>query len=217
LPFAGTNDRINPVNGVVVNAPRNTLDFLVGVTQALSSNSIVQSNVTLSRGHGYYSDPYKPLDTRPERRTVVAWLTRYNHYFPAADATLRLSYRYLHDSFGSNSSALEATWYQPLPDEWSIAPSLRYYTQSAAHFYFDPPFPQGYAGGQDYTADTRLSSLGAFTPSIAVARSFAGGWRAGLKVAIYQQRASWRLWGNGSPGLEFFSARWIEAGISRSF
>jgi len=215
--FAGTNDRINPVNGVVVNAPRNTLDFLIGVTQALSSNSIVQSNITVSRGHGYYSDPYKPLDTRPDRRTVFAWLTRYNRYFGAADATLRLSYRYLHDSFGSNSNALEATWYQPLPDEWSVAPSLRYYTQSAADFYFDPPFPQGYVAGQDYTADTRLSALGAFTPSIAVARSFAGGWRAGLKVAFYQQRASWRLGGNGSPGLEHFSARWIEAGISRSF
>ena len=217
VSFAGTNDRINPVNGVVVNAPRNTLDFLIGVTQALSSNSIVQSNITVSRGHGYYSDPYKPLDTRPDRRTVFAWLTRYNRYLPAADATLRLSYRYLHDSFGSNSSALEATWYQPLPDEWSIAPSLRYYTQSAADFYFDPPFPQGYVPGQDYTADTRLSAFGAFTPSIAIARTFADGWRAGLKVAFYRQRASWRLVGNGSPGLETFSARWIEAGISRSF
>jgi len=217
VAFAGTRDRINPVNGVVVDAPRNTLDFLVGVTQALSSNSIVQSNVTYSRGHGYYSDPYKPLDTRPDRRTVFAWLTRYNRHFPTPDATLRLSYRYLHDSFGSNSSALEATWYQPLRDEWSIAPSLRYYTQDAADFYFEPPFPQGYTAGRDYTADTRLSAFGAFTPSITVARSFADGWRAGLKVAFYRQRASWQLAGNGSPGLEPFSARWIEAGISRSF
>ena len=55
----GANDRINPVNGLVVNAPRNTLDFLVGVTQALSATAIVQSNLTYSRGHGYYSDPYK--------------------------------------------------------------------------------------------------------------------------------------------------------------
>jgi hypothetical protein len=215
--FAGTNDRINPVNGVVVNAPRNTLDFLVGVTQALSPNAIVQSNVTYSRGHGYYSDPYKPLDTRPERRTVFAWLTRYNLYLPAPDATLRLSYRYLHDSFGSNSSALEATWYQPLPAAWSVAPGLRYYTQSAADFYFDPPYAQGYVAGQSYTADTRLSAFGAFTPSLAFARSFADGWSAGLKVALYRQRASWRFSGNGSPGLESFSARWIEAGVSRSF
>jgi hypothetical protein len=215
--FGGANDRINPVNGLVVNAPRNTLDVLVGVTQALSPKSIVQSNLTYSSGHGYYSDPYKPLDTRPDRRTVFAWLTRYNEHFPATDGTLRLSYRYLHDSFGANASALEANWFQPLPAGWSVAPSLRYYTQSAADFYFDPPFPQGYIAGQDYTADTRLSAFGAFTPSVAIAKSFADGWSAGLKVAFYRQRASWQLAGKGSPGLEPFSARWIEAGISKSF
>jgi hypothetical protein len=38
-----------------------------------------------------------------------------------------------------------------------------------------------------------------------------------LKVAFYRQRASWRFPGSGSPSLETFSARWLEAGISRSF
>ena len=215
--FGGTNDRINPVDGAVVNAPRNTLDFLVGVTQALSPTSLVQSNLTYSSGHGYYSYPYKPLDTRPGHRTVFAWLTRYNEHFPATDGTLRLSYRYLHDSFGADSSALEAAWFQPLPAGWSVAPSLRYYTQSAAHFYFNPPFPQGYVAGQDYTADTRLSAFGAFTPTVSIAKSFPEGWSAMLKLAFYRQRASWQLAGNGSPDLEPFSARWIEAGISKSF
>ena len=215
--FGGANDRINPVNGVVVNAPRNTLDFLVGVTQALSPTSIVQSNLTYSSGHGYYGDPYKPLDRRPDRRTVSAWLTRYNEHFPAMDGTLRLSYRYLHDSFGANAGALEAAWFQPLPAGWSVAPSLRYYTQSAAYFYHNPPFPQGYVAGRDYTADTRLSAFGAFTPAVSIARAFPEGWNAMLKFAFYRQRASWQLAGNGSPGLEPFSARWIEAGISKSF
>ena len=215
--FGGANDRINPTNGVVVNAPRNTLDFLVGVTQALSPTAIVQSNLTYSRGHGYYSDPYKPLDTRPSQRTVFAWLTRYNQYLPSHDATLRLSYRYLHDSFGESSNALEATWVQSLPAGWAVAPSLRYYTQSAADFYFDPPYPQGYAPGQNYTADTRLSAFGALTPAITFTKSFTDGWSADLKIAFYRQRASWTLGSNGSPGLEPFSARWIEAGIARSF
>ena len=212
----GANDRINPVNGLVVNAPRNTLDFLVGVTQALSASAVVQSNLTYSRGHGYYSDPYKPLDTRPDRREVFAWLTRYNQYLPAPDATLRLSYRYLHDSFGAHSSALEATWFQPLAGGWSVAPGLRYYTQSAAYFYFDPPFPQGHAVGQNYTADTRLSAFGAFTPAVTIAKGFAEGWSAEVKLAFYRQRADWRV-GGGSPGLEPFSARWIVAGIAKSF
>ena len=214
--FGGANDRINPVNGVVVNAPRNTLDFLVGVTQVLSPTAIVQSNLTYSRGHGYYSDPYKPLDTRPGRRTVLAWLTRYNQFFPAFDGTLRLSYRYLHDSFGSDSSVAEGTWFQPLPAGWSVAPSLRYAAQSAASFYFDPPFPEGYVAGRDYTADTRLSAFGALTAALAVGKALPDGWSVEMRVAFYRQRAAWRL-GGGSPGVEPFSARWIEAGIAKSF
>jgi len=215
--FGGASDRINPVNGIVVNAPRNTLDFLAGVTQAVSPTAIVQSNLTYSRGHGYYSDPYKPLDTRPSRRAVFAWLARYNQNFPDTDATLRVSYRYLHDSFGSDASALEATWFQPLPEGWSVAPSLRYATQSAAGFYFDPPYPQGYVAGRDYTADTRLSAFGALTPAVAIAKAFAQGWSAEMRVAFYRQRAGWRLGGDGSPGLEPFSARWLEAGVTKSF
>ena len=48
------------------------------------ANAIVQSNLTYSTGHGYYSDPYKPLDTRPDHRRTFAWLTRYNQYFRRA-------------------------------------------------------------------------------------------------------------------------------------
>jgi thiamine biosynthesis lipoprotein len=138
----------------------------MGVTQALSPRAIVQSNFTYSRGHGYYSDPYKPLDTRPDRREIFAWLLRYNRALPETDATLQLSYRYLHDSFGGTSNAVEAAWWQPLPAGWSVTPSLRYYTQGAADFYYNPPYPQGYVAGQDYSADTRLSAFGAFTTAI---------------------------------------------------
>ena len=52
---------------------------------------------------------------RPDHRRIFAWLTRYNQYVPAVDATLRIAYRYLHDSFGDRSHMLEASWIQPLP------------------------------------------------------------------------------------------------------
>jgi len=111
LGVAGNNDRINAVNGVAPNSKRNSLEFVVGITQALSPNDIVQSNLTYYTGHGYYSDPYKPLDTRPTTRETWAWLTRYNHYFVDADATLKLGYRLLLDSFGSTSNtSCVGTW-----------------------------------------------------------------------------------------------------------
>jgi hypothetical protein len=217
LGLGGAADVINSVNGKAVNEHRNTLDFLVGVTQALSADAIVQSNLTYSDGHGYYSDPYKPLDTRPDQRRIFAWLTRYNQYLPDADATLRLSYRYLHDSFGSVSNTLDATWVQPLPAGWSVAPNLRYYTQSAAGFYMNPPFPDGYVPGELYTADTRLSAFGAVTVGADVTKALPDGWSAGLKLQFYRQRSDWRVGGAGSPGIEAFSARWIEVGIRRTF
>lgn len=215
--IGGASDRIDSENGVAVGEKRHTVDFLVGVTQALSVNAIVQSNLTYSRGHGYYSDPYKTVDTRPDARRVFAWLTRLNQYVPAYDAALKLSYRYLHDSFGVDSHALEAAWRQPLPAGFALTPSIRYYTQSAADFYHDPPLGEGFTFGAPYTADTRLSAFGALTPALRIDKLFTGGWSIDVSFAFYRQRSAWRLGGNGSPGLEPFSARWIEAGVTKTF
>ena len=84
----------------------------------LSPNDIVQSNLTYYTGHGYYSDPYKTLDTRPTERQTWAWLTRYNHHFAQPDATLQLGYRYLNDSFGGDSSTFDVAWVQSLA--WGV-------------------------------------------------------------------------------------------------
>jgi hypothetical protein len=217
LGLAGTNDRINSSNGVAVFESRNSLDFMVGITQALSPDAIVQSNVTYYTGHGYYSDPYKTLDTRPDRRRVTAWLTRYNQYVPAADATLKLGYRLLFDSFGANSNMVEAAWAQALPYGFTVTPLVRYYTQDAASFYFNPPFPRGFVEGQYYTADTRLAAFGALTGGISVGKVLWDGWRMALRADYYQQNPDWRLGGSGSPGIQTFHARWLEFTLARTF
>lgn len=215
--IGGASDRINSTNGVAEGKERHTLDLLAGVTQVLSPEAIVQSTVTYSPGHGYYSDPYKAIDVRPDQRRIFAWLTRYNQHLPWLDATVNLSYRYLHDSFGSSSHAAEFAWNQPLPDGWSMAPNLRYYTQSAADFYFDPPFAHGFVLGSPYSADTRLSAFGALTSGVSIVKRLPDGWSFDIKLDFYRQRSDWRLGGDGSPGLEPFSARWIQTGISKTF
>ena len=214
--IGAASDNIDSTNGVAEGKHRRTVDLLLGVTQVLSAEGIVQSNLTWSTGHGYYSDPYKTIDVRPDGRRVLAWLTRYNRHLPRPDATLSLSYRYVRDSFGSNSHTVEAAWHQPLADGWSIRPGLRYYTQAAADFYFDPPFPQGFSFGEPYTADTRLSAFGALTPGVTLAKLLPDGWQLDLTVELYRQRSGWRP-GGGSPGLEPLSARWIRTGIRKAF
>ena len=68
--LGGASDRINSTNGLAEGKERHTLDFLAGITQALSPDAIVQSNVTYSSGYGYYSDPYKKIDARPDHRRI---------------------------------------------------------------------------------------------------------------------------------------------------
>ncbi len=219
ISIAGANDRINPQNstaGGITNAPRNSLEYLAGVTQALSPTAIVQSNLTYSYGHGYYNDPYKLLDKRPSERRILAWLTRYNQYFAGPDAALRLSYRYLNDSFGSDSNTVTAAWVQALPQEWSVTPAIRYYTQAAAVFYHNPPPGSGFVLGEPYSMDTRLSAFGAFTVGVTVSKVLADGWSAELRADFYRQQSNWRI-GGGSPGLEPFSARWLIVGINKTF
>ena len=218
LQFGGNADVINPINDVVVNAKRDTLEFMVGVTQNLSPTAVIQSNITYATGHGYYSDPYKALDQRPDHRNIVAWLTRYNQYFAAYDGTMKLGYRLLFDSFGSVSNTLDVSWVQGLPMGFTVTPALRYYTQSAADFYMNPPFPRGYPGEEGlYTADTRLAAFGAWTAGVSVGKYFEKGWSVNFRADFYRQKPNWRVGGSGSPGIESFSARWLEVGVAKTF
>jgi hypothetical protein len=210
-------DNIDSVNGVAEGRRRETYDFLVGVTQVLNAGALVQSNVTYSDGRGYYSDPYKLFDNRPEARRLWAWLTRYNQYVPRLDATVKLSYRYLNDSWGADSHTLEARWVQPLPYGFTLTPGLRYITQDKAFFYRDPPIGRGFRPGALWTGDTRLSAFGGFTPSIQLGKQFADGWSADILMSFYRQKSSWRAGGDGSPDIEPFSARWFELGVQKLF
>jgi hypothetical protein len=38
-----------------------------------------------------------------------------------------------------------------------------------------------------------------------------------VAVNVYRQRPAWRAGGNGSPGIDEFSARWIEFGLEKRF
>lgn len=210
-------DKIGSSNNPTLHEKRNTTDALVGVTQVLTPNDLVQTNLTVSYGKGYFSDPYKDLDKRPDNRTSWAWLTRHVHYFAGPEAALHTSYRYFRNDWGIAAHTLEAAWYQPVGTGWLVRPSLRYYTQRAASFYRDPPLDPFASIAPLFSADSRLSAFGAVTVGMKVAKEFAHNWTIDVKYEWYQQRGSWRLGGNGSPGLEKFTAQWWQFGISKKF
>ena len=108
-----------------------------------------------------------------------------------------------------------------------LTPGLRYTTQSAAYFYFDPvydpllgaPFPPGYLLNPTafYSADQRLSAFGAITAGLKVSKAFAGGWFIDGKAEYHEQRGDWRVGGEGSPGLEAFKAQMYQVGVTCKF
>lgn len=63
-----TSDDINPVNNIVTDARKTTNDFMLGVTQVMTPNDIVQLNATYANARGYLNDPYKLFDNRPDKR-----------------------------------------------------------------------------------------------------------------------------------------------------
>lgn len=229
IGLGGSNDSINPVNHIVTDESRQTLNFLFGLTQVLTTRDLAQLTLTHSRGHGYFSDPYKALDNRPRERDQNTLLARWNHHHGDSDSdsdgTSRLSYRYYSDSYGIRAHTLSEEYVLGLRQGWTVTPSARLYSQRAARFYFDPvydaqlgaPFAPGYTfgSGQYLSADQRLSALGAVTLGVKLAKHLGREWSIDLKLEAYQQRGSWRLFGNGSPGLEPLRAHSIQLGVTR--
>jgi hypothetical protein len=221
--IGANSDRINAVTRNVDDKRRGS-DYLLGVTQVLTAQDILQFTLTYNDGSGYFSDPYKSLDVRPRERQQTAFVIRHNHYFPQTDGALRLNYRYYKDSFQIHSHTLGLEYAQPLKDGWTITPSVRLYSQTAADFYFDPVYtylyiPVGFNPGftSYITEDQRMSAFGAHTFGLKLSKKIDQDWVIDLKLERYQQRSAWTLFNNTRPALAPLDASILQLGVSRSF
>lgn len=216
------NDRIDPVNDAVKGERKHTNDFLLGVTQVMSQRDVAQVLLGFARGRGYYSMPYKYVDNRPRKHNQHSLMLRWNHRLENREATSRTSYRYFGDTYGIRAHTLLQEYAHEFAGGWTVTPSLRAHTQSAAHFYFDPvydpdfgpPFPPGFdfRAQRHMTADQRLSAFGALTLGLKVEKTIGEDSSVEVKLEQYKQRGAWRLFGAGSPGLQDFRARSIVVG-----
>jgi len=195
--FGHVDDLINPTNRVVMDAAKQTNEVLLGLSQILTPVDIVQFNLSKSFGHGYFTDPYKLLDNRPNKRINTALLTRWNHHFEGMQASLRLSSRIYKDSFHIRSMTWTAEWAQEFGNDWTVTPMYRAYRQSAAYFYVpaDPTAPDminlpvGTIPGVSFLSlDQRLSAFKAQTWGLKIAKKLDRLWSVELRMERYQQR-----------------------------
>lgn len=134
------------------NESKDVADFLVGLTQVISRNGLMQLNYTFSRSSGYLTDPYKlvsvidatdpanlgePLyhlyEQRPDSRTKHGIYLGAKWYF--GGDILNASYRYMTDDWGIDSHTVDVRYRFDIGKDSHIEPHLRYYVQSAADFY----------------------------------------------------------------------------------
>ena len=225
--YGDSRDRVGSSDDPRLDQPRNTKEYLVGVTQVLSQTSLVSSTLAWSRGKGWYNDPYKltftffpsgaPLllpDVRPDHRNSLAWLTRLRHHVPSLRGTLQADYRYFRDDWGIRAHTLEVGWQQALSERWSLRPAIRYYTQDAADFY-SPLLTRPPAA--IHSSDQRLASFGGLSPSLRAILRVHDRLTVEATLGYVHNARNLHLGGGGSDAFETLRAYYGIVGVTHSF
>jgi Protein of unknown function (DUF3570) len=161
-------DEINPspspwnTRDAAFKAHKTSQQYLLGVSQVIDKDSLIQSNISFGYHSGFLTDPYKwvafngnldfgegvrvPLtnfaipENRPRERFEWAWLSQYVRHFEQFNhAALHADYRFSTNDWGVNAHTLELSWHQPIASGWQVIPRFRYYSQDKADFY-EPVF-----------------------------------------------------------------------------
>ncbi|PVE06661.1 DUF3570 domain-containing protein [Limnohabitans sp. Rim28] len=226
LGAARTHDTINPVTRLVVDEKKTVTELLLGLTQVVTPRDLVQVQWVHSSGQGYFNDPYKLLDARPDHRRTDALSLRWNHHRPQTQTTARWQARVMEDSFGIRSATLGLDLAQVLTPQWTLTPSARIYSQSTASFFSAPdpnrpdvPFiPNNFVLGQSHISfDQRLAAFGALTLGLKLEKKITSNTSVDIKYERYRQRNAWSLHGPNVEGLDDFKAQFVQLGLTHKF
>jgi hypothetical protein len=207
-PMLGLDDTTNRSG----TADKDVLDVVVGVSQVISRNLVVQANYSYSNESGYLINPYKILsvvdgttgdtipnvdslipsnvylfESRPDERTKHSLYAQAKYYM--SGKVLDASYRYMTDDWEIDSHTIDLRYRWPIGANNYLEPHLRYYTQSEAEFY-RLSLVDGAALPMHASADYRLGNFDAVTAGVKY------GWKTrndndmSIRVEWYQQAGS---------------------------
>ncbi|NNF40832.1 MAG: DUF3570 domain-containing protein [Woeseiaceae bacterium] len=173
------------------NQDKDVLDVVVGVTQVVSRNLVLQANYSYSQSDGYLTDPYKILsvvdgvfgdtltrtttpgmegpshqflfESRPDERTKHSVYGQAKYYRDGK--VLDASYRFMTDDWKIDSHTVDLRYRIPWGPERYFEPHIRFYTQSEAEFY-TLSLVDGVALPRYASADYRLGNFDALTLGI---------------------------------------------------
>lgn len=207
-PFGGVPTPLTVMDGTwksLKSKSKTQLGLVVGLTQVMTRNWLMQLNYAYDNQSGYQSDPYRILsvvdpssgepnqylyENRPGKRTSqsIYW----DNKFDFGPALTDLSLRYFKDSWGISSKTVELSERLDLSSRFYVEPSVRWYQQSAANF-----FHYYLVGGQtlpDYaSSDIRLGKFTSITYGAKIGYALTGRTELYLRGGYYVQT------GNGHP------------------
>jgi hypothetical protein len=140
---------------------KDVLDLVLGVTQVINRNALMQLSYSFSDSSGYLNDPYKILalvdpvtgdpvprtpgpgvdgplheyryESRPDSRAKHSFYAQTKYYL--GGKVLDASYRFMTDDWGIDSHTADVRLRWPIGDSRYLEPHVRFYTQSHADFY----------------------------------------------------------------------------------
>ena len=214
LPASGDDDDDDD-NGSRRKGPAETkdgLDIVVGLTQVVTRNFLLQVNYSYSDASGYLTDPYKIVTTvdgvtgdaipvaqvpgldgpshlyyyehRPDSRTKHSLYSQAKYYMNGK--VLDASYRYMTDDWEIDSHTIDLRLRFPFKGSHYIEPHLRFYTQTAAEFY-GLSLTDGEPLPEYASADYRLGDFDAITAGLKYGWKTGGGNDMHIRLELYRQ------------------------------
>lgn len=196
-PIAGAPTPMTPMLDVgdlsnrMGDQSKDVLDLVLGVTQVINRNLLVQLNYSFSKADGYLNDPFKIVgivdpttgdpviriptpgvsgpsheylfESRPDERTKNSFFGQAKYYM--GGKVLDASYRYMTDDWDIDSHTLDLRYRLPVGDRSYLEPHVRYYTQSHADFY-RTSLANGSPLPVNASADYRLGEFDAITVGV---------------------------------------------------
>jgi hypothetical protein len=172
---------------------------LLGVTQVIARNWLMNLNYSYDYSQGYLTDPYRILsvldvlgnvtgyrfESRPHSRgrQSLYWINK----VALGSSVLDVSYRRDKDSWGIGSDTVEAHWRVDLTPRMYLEPHVRWYHQSAADFY--ALYLSALAAVPTYmSADPRLAALVGTTYGIKFGVTAGRAGELSLRLEQYEQK-----------------------------
>ena len=192
---------------------KDIFDVIIGVTQVVSRNFLMQVNYSYSDSSGYLSDPYKILtvvdgvtgdavpllplfpqdqgpshlnyfEHRPDSRSKHSLYTQGKYYMNGK--VLDASYRYMTDDWEIDSHTIDVRLRWPVGGDKYLEPHLRFYTQTAAEFY-QLSLIDGDPLPEYASADYRLGDFDAITLGMKYGWKTGGGNDMNVRLELYRQ------------------------------